>query len=161
MKVLTYRQIARRSRRTCLSLPPETRKLSGVLARTRVDKLAAASLWACDDTDVTASRSGERWISDSGATENMAPDPTGYERYEAALPGRTVEMGDGTLLPVAGYGDLCLKIKQNDADGGQTRDLMLRRGIHVPGLKRNLLLAAQLSATFECPMQLWPRAAVF
>ncbi|CAN0408376.1 unnamed protein product, partial [Ascophyllum nodosum] len=91
------------------------------------------------------SGSGERWISDSGATENMTPDPTGFERYETAPPGRTVEMGDGTLLPVAGYGDLRLKIEQDDADGGQTRDLVLRRAAHVPGLRHNLLSAAQLS----------------
>ncbi|CAM9808817.1 unnamed protein product, partial [Ascophyllum nodosum] len=110
--------------------------------------------------DATVSRSGERWISDSGATEHMTPDPTGFERYETALPGRTVEMGDGTLLPVAGYGDLRLKIEQDDADGGQTRDLMLRRAAHVPGLRHNLLSAAQLSAMFEHPMQLCPRAVV-
>ena len=107
------------------------------------------------------SGSDERWISDSGATENMTLDPTGFERYETAPPGRTVEMGDGTLLPVAGYGDLRLKIKQDDADGGHTRDLMLRRAAHVLGLRRNLLSAAQLSATFEYPMKLWPRAAGF
>ena len=68
-------------------------------------------------------------------------------------------MDDGTLLPVAGYGDLRLKIEQDDADGGQTRDLVLRRAAHVPVLGHNLLSAAQLSATFEHPMQLWPRAA--
>ena len=130
-----------------------------MLAKTRVDKPAGAGLWACDDT-TTAGGSGERWISDSGATESMTPDPTGFEIYETAPPGRTVEMGDGTLLPVAGYGDLRLKIEQDDADGGQTRDLMLRRTAHVPGLRLNLLSAAHLSATFEHPMQLWPRAAV-
>ena len=81
----------------------------------------------------------------------MTSDPTGFERYETAPPGRTVEMGNGTLLPVAGYGDLRLRIKQDDADGGQTRDLMLRRATHVPGLKHNLLSAAQLSATFGIP----------
>ena len=91
----------------------------------------------------------------------MTPDPTGFERYEAAHPGRTVEMGDGTLLPVAGVGDLRRKIEQDDADGGQTRDLMLRHAPHVPGLRHNLLSVAQLSATFEHPMQLRPRAAVF
>ena len=132
-----------------------------MLATTRVDKPAGASLWACDDTDATVSGSGERWISDSGMTENMTPDPTGFERYQTAPPGRTVEMGDGTLLPVAGYGDLRLKIEQDDADGGQTRDLVLRRAAHVPGFRHNLFSAAQLSATFEHPIQLWPRAAVF
>ena len=64
----------------------------------------------------------------------MTPDPTGFERYETAPPGRTVEMGDGTLLPVAGCVDLCLKIEQNGTDGGQTRNLMLKRAAHVPGL---------------------------
>ena len=132
-----------------------------MLATTRVDKPAGAGLWACDDTDATVGRSGERWISDSEATENMTPDLTGFEIYETAPPRRTVEMGDGTLLPVAGYGDLRLKIEQDDADGGQTRDIVLRRAAHVPDLRHNLLSAAQLSATFDHPMQLWPRAALF
>ena len=118
------------------------KKGGGMLATIRVDKPAGAGLWVCDDTDATVSGSGERWISDSGATENMTPGPTGFERYETAPPGRKVEMGDGTLLPVAGYGDPRLKIKQDDADGGQTRDLVLRRAAHVPGLRHNLLSVA-------------------
>ena len=35
-----------------------------------------------------------------------------------------------------------------------------RRAAHVPGLRHDLLSAAQLSATLEHPMQLWPRAPV-
>ena len=132
-----------------------------MLATTRVDKPAGTGLWACDDTDATVSGSGERWISDSGATENVIPDPTGFESYETAPPGRTVEMGDETLLPVAGYRDLRLKIEQDDADGGQTRDPVPRRAARAPGLRHNLLSVAQLSATSEHPMQLWPRAAIF
>ena len=38
---------------------------------------------------------------------------------------------------------------------------MLRRTAHVPGYRHNLLSAAQLSATFEHPMQLRPQASVF
>ena len=91
----------------------------------------------------------QRQWSDSGATENMIPDPTCFERYDTALPGHRVEMGDGTLLPVACYGDLRLKVEQDDANGGQTRDRMLRRVAHVPDLKHDLLSAAQLSAMFE------------
>ena len=125
-----------------------------MLATTHVDKPAGVGLWSCDGTDATVSGICERWTSDNGATENMTPDPTGLERYETAPPGRTVEMGDGTLLPMAGYGDLRLEIEQDDADGGQTRDLMLRRAAHVPGGRHNLLLAAQLSATFEHRVQL-------
>ena len=125
------------------------KKGGGILAATRVDKPAGGDLCACDGTDATVRGSGERWISYSGATENMTPDPTGFERCETAPPGRTMEMSDETILPVAGYGDLRLKIEQSEADGGQTRDLMLRRAANVPGLKHNLL-----SATFEHPMQL-------
>ena len=84
----------------------EEKKGGEMLATTHVDNPAGANLWECDDTDATVSGSGERWISDSGATENVTTDPTGFERYETAPPGRTVEMGGGTLLPVAGYGDL-------------------------------------------------------
>ena len=137
------------------------KKGDGMLVTTRVDKLAGAGLWPCDDPEATVSGSGKRWISDSEATENMTPDPTGFERYETAPPGRTVAMGDGTLLPVAGYRDLRLKIKQDVADGGHTRDLVPRRATHVLGLRHNLLSAAQLSATFEYPMKLWPQVAVF
>ena len=132
----------------------------GMLATTRVDKPAGDGLCACDDTDATVSGSVERWISDSGATENMTPDPAGFEIYKTAPPECTVEMGDGMLLPVAGYGDLRLKIEQDDAGGNQTRDLMLRRAANVPGLRHNLLSAAQLSATREHPMQLWPWTAI-
>ena len=46
-------------------------------------------------------------------------------------------------------------------DDGQMRGLILRHAAHGPGLRYNLLSAAQLSATFEHSMQLWPRAAVF
>ena len=137
------------------------KKGGGMPTTVRVDKPAGAGLWACNDTDATVSGSGEHSISDSGATENMTPDPTGLKKYETAPPGRTVEMGDGTLLPMAGYGDPCLKIEQDDADGGQTRDLILKRTAHVRGLRHNLLSAAQLSATSQHPIQLWPRAAVF
>ena len=117
-----------------------------MLATTCVDKPTGAGLWACDDTDATVSGRGEHWISDSGATGNMISDPTGFERYETAPPGCTVEMGDGTLLPVAGYGGLRLKIQQGDADGSLTRDLMLRRTAHVPAFRHSLLSTAQLSA---------------
>ena len=109
--------------------------------------------------DATVSGSGERWISDSGTTENTIPDLTGFERYESAPPVRTMEMVDRTLLPVAGYGNLRLKVEQDDTDGDQTRDLMLWRAAHGPALRHNLLSAAQLSATFEHPVQLWPRGA--
>ena len=88
---------------------------------------------------------GESWISDSGATENMTPDAAGFENYEAASPGRTVEMGDGTLLLVAGYEDLRLQVEQDRADGGQARELTLRRAAHVPGLRHNFLSAIQLT----------------
>ena len=113
------------------------KKGSEMLATTRVDKPSGAGLRACDYTDATARGSGECWISDSGATVNMILDPTGFERYETAPPGRTAEMGDEMLLPVAGYEDLRLGIEQDDADGDQTRDLMLRRGAPMLGFKRN------------------------
>ena len=61
-----------------------------MLATTRVDKPSGAGLWACDDTDATVSGNGERWISDSGTTENTTPDPIGFERYETAPQGRTM-----------------------------------------------------------------------
>ena len=71
--------------------------------------------------------------------------------------------GDGPRDAPAGgrLRRLRLKEEQDDTDGGQTRNLVLRRAAHVPGLRHNLLSAAQPSATFEHPIKLWPRAAVF
>ena len=63
-----------------------------------------------------------------------------------------MELGDGTLLPVAGFGDLCLKIEEDHEDGGQTRDLMLRRVAHVPGLKHNLLSVVGDVRAFDATM---------
>ena len=63
-------------------------------------------MWACKGARTVKRDGGESWISDSGATESMTPDAAGFDNYEVAPPGRTVEMGDGTLLSVAGYRDL-------------------------------------------------------
>ena len=49
-----------------------------MITTARKDKPAGVGLWMCDDTNATVSGSGESWISESGATENMTLDPTGF-----------------------------------------------------------------------------------
>ena len=78
-------------------------------------------MWACGGANAAKRGGGESWISDSGATESMTSDAAGFENYEIAPPGRTVEVDDGTLLPVAGYRDFRLQVEQDRADGGQAR----------------------------------------
>ena len=120
-----------------------------------------AGMRTCGGANAAKRDGGDSWISESGATESMTPVAAGFENYEVTSPGRTVEMGDGTLLPVADYRDLRLQAEQNRTDGGKAREFTLRRAAHLPSLRNNLLSAAQLVVTFEHPMTLWPRAAVF
>lgn len=47
------------------------KKRGGVLTPTRMDKPAAASLWARNNADAMLSEKDERWISESEAAENM------------------------------------------------------------------------------------------
>ena len=77
-------------------------------------------MWTCEGANMAKRGVGESWIGDSGATESMTPDAAVFENYEVAPPGRTVELGDGTLLPVAGYGDLRLQVEQNRAVARRT-----------------------------------------
>lgn len=92
----------------------------------------------------------DRWMHNSGET--------GFERYNNLPSGRTEEMGNGTLLPMADHGDVRLNIEQDDVDGDRTRELILRQVAHMSDLRYILHLEAQLAATFEHPVQL-PRAA--
>ena len=75
---------------------------------------------------------GESWISDSGTTESMTPDAAGFDNYEIAPPGHTVDMDGGTLLLV----------DKDRADSVQARELTLRRAARVPGLRYNFLSSA-------------------
>lgn len=44
-------------------------------------------------------------------------------------------MGNGTLLPVAGFIDRCRLIEKGNADGGQARGVVLKYTTHVSGLR--------------------------
>ena len=43
---------------------------------------------------------------DSGTTEHVTPDETGMADYTPAEPGTTLEIADGTFVPVERFGDI-------------------------------------------------------
>lgn len=58
-------------------------------------------------------------------------------------------MGGGPLLPMAGYRERRLRIEQSEADGGQMRDLILRRATYIPVLRYNLISVVNVPVTFK------------
>ena len=46
----------------------------------------------------------EEWESDSGAAFHMSHTRAGMSAYKKASPGTTVEIADGKILPVDGFG---------------------------------------------------------
>lgn len=52
------------------------------------------------------------WVDDSGASESMDPDATGFETYELAPPRNGVERANSNHLPVPGYRGLRLMTDQ-------------------------------------------------
>ena len=78
----------------------------------------------------------EEWEPDSGATFHMSHTRAGMSAYKKASPGTTVEIADGNILPVDGFGRIEVDLDQP----GHTTKMMKMGGVaYVPGLARNLL----------------------
>ena len=56
----------------------------------------------------------EEWESDSGATLHMSHTRAGLSAYKKASPGVTVEIADGNILPVDGFGRIEVDLDQPD-----------------------------------------------
>ena len=54
----------------------------------------------------------KEWQLDSDATEHVTPDGTGMADYTPVKPGTTLEIADGTFVPVKGFGDIDVIIRQ-------------------------------------------------
>lgn len=60
-----------------------------------------------------------------------------------------MEMDDDTLLVAVDYMDLRQQLDNGGVNGGQKRELTLRRVIHVPRLRRSMISAVRSMAMFE------------
>ena len=78
----------------------------------------------------------EEWESDSGATFHMSHTHAGMSAYKKASPGTNVEIADGNILPVDGFGRIEVDLDQL---GHTTKVVKMDDVAYVPGLSRNLL----------------------
>ena len=78
----------------------------------------------------------EEWEPDSGATFHMSHTRAGMSAYEKASPGTNVEIADGNILPVDGFGRIEVDM---DQPGHTTKMMKMGDVAYVPGLSRNLL----------------------
>ena len=78
----------------------------------------------------------EEWESDSGPTFHMSHTRAGVTAYKTASPGTTVEVANGTMLPVDGFGTIETGL---DQPGTTTKPVKMIAVAHVPRLSRNLL----------------------
>ena len=78
----------------------------------------------------------EEWESDSGATFHMSHTRAGMSIYKKASPGTNVEISDGNILPVGGFGRTEVDL---DQPGHATKMEKMDDVAYVPGLSRNLL----------------------
>ena len=72
------------------------------------------------------------WIIDSGPTDHMSPNDTLFEDYRVLNDSHLVFTANGGILKVAGVGNI------------QIKGVLLRRTLHVPGLKTKLLSIQRL-----------------
>ena len=72
------------------------------------------------------------WIIDSRATDHMSPNDLLFEDYIVLKDSHLVFTANGGILKVAGMGNI------------QIKGVLLRRVLHVPGLKTNLLSLQRL-----------------
>ena len=78
----------------------------------------------------------EEWESDSGATFHMLHTRAGMSAYKKASQGTTVEIADGNVLPVHGFGRIEADL---DQPGHTTKMVKMDDVAYVLGLSRNLL----------------------
>ncbi|CAN0014798.1 unnamed protein product [Ascophyllum nodosum] len=91
---------------------------------------------AADDKEGARGDRKEEWESDSGATFHMAHTRAGMSAYKKVSSGTTVEIADGNILPVDGFGRIEVDL---DQPGHTTKMVKMDDVAYVPGLSRNLL----------------------
>ena len=91
----------------------------------------------------------EEWESDSGATFHMSHTRAGRSAYKKASPGTNVEIADGNILPVDGFGRIEVDL---DQPGRTTKMVKMDDVAYVPGLSRNLLSTVKAVGQWGKPL---------
>ena len=78
----------------------------------------------------------ENWDSNIGASLYTSHTQAGMTSYKKAPSGTTVEVTDGTILPVDGFGIVEMYL---DQPGDTTKPVKMVSVAYVPGLSRNLM----------------------
>ena len=99
----------------------------------------------------------EKWESDSGATFHMSHTRAGMSAYKKASPGTTVEITDGNILPVDGFGIIEVDLNQ---PGHTSKMVKMNNVAYVPGLSRNLLSTIKAVEQWGKPLIYYSNKAV-
>ena len=99
----------------------------------------------------------EEWESNSGATFHMSHTRAGMSAYKKALPGTIVEIADGNILPVDGFGRIEVDL---DQPGDTTKMGKMDDVAYVPGLSRNLLSTIKAGEQWGKPLIYYNRNEV-
>ncbi|CAN0151932.1 unnamed protein product, partial [Ascophyllum nodosum] len=99
----------------------------------------------------------EEWESDSGATFHMSHTRAGMSAYKKASPGTNVEIADGNILPVDGFGRIEVDL---DQPGRTTKMVKMDDVAYVPGLSRNLLSTVRAVEQWGKPLIYYRNKAV-
>ena len=99
----------------------------------------------------------EEWESDSGATFHMSHTRAGVSAYKKASTGTNVEIADGNILPVDGFGRIEVDL---DQPGRTTKMVKMDDVAYVPGISRNLLSTVKAVEQWGKPLIYYRNKAV-
>ena len=99
----------------------------------------------------------EGWDLDSGASFHTSHTRVGINAYKKAPAGTTVEVADGTILPVDGFGAVEVDL---DQPGTTTKLVKMVSVASVPGLSRNLLSTRKAVEQWDKPLVYYKTNAV-
>ena len=101
----------------------------------------------------------EEWDSDFSASFHMSHTQAGMTAYKKAPAGTTVEVADGTILPVAGFGFGTVEVDL-DQPHTTTKPVKMVSVAYVPGLSRNLLSTRKAVEQWGKPLVYYETKAV-
>ena len=99
----------------------------------------------------------EEWDSNSGAAFHMSHTQTGMTAYKKVPVGTTVEVADGTLLPVDKFGTVEVHL---DQPGTTTKPVKMVSVAYVPGISWNLLSTRKTVEQWGKPLVYYKTKAV-
>ena len=99
----------------------------------------------------------EEWESDSGATFHTSHTRAGMSAYRKALPGTNVEIADGNILPVDGFGRIEVDLNQPSYT---TKMVKMDEVAYVSGLSPNLLATVKAVEQWRKPLIYYRNKAV-